>query len=108
MHEKSLTTLEYPKILERLAHEAAFSASKALALALLPATDLREVEQRQAHTSEAKRLLEVRPDAGVRGARDIRPLVVRAERGAMLAPSDLLEVLSTIRSAISVARLLDR
>src|SRR5579862_4440761 len=44
MHEKSLQTLEYPKILERLAHEAAFSASKELALALTPATDLREVE----------------------------------------------------------------
>ena len=108
MHEKSITTLEYPKILERLAHEAAFSASKALALALLPATELREVQQRLAYTTEAKHLLEVRPDAGVRGARDIRPLVVRAERGAMLQPGELLEVLSTIRSAIYVARLLER
>jgi DNA mismatch repair protein MutS2 len=108
MHEKSLLTLEYPKILERLAHEAAFSASKELALALEPATDLREVERRLAHTTEARRLLEARPDAGIRGARDIRPLVVRAERGAMLAPSDLLDVLSTIRSAIYVARLLGR
>ncbi len=108
MHEKSLTTLEYPKILERLAHEAAFSASKELALALQPATELSEVERRLAYTTEAKRLLDIRPDAGVRGARDIRPLVLRAERGAMLSPSDLLEVLSTVRSAIYVARLLDR
>ncbi|HEY7349421.1 MAG TPA: endonuclease MutS2 [Ktedonobacterales bacterium] len=108
MHEKSLHTLEYPKILERLAHEAAFSASKDLALALEPATDLREVERRQAHTTEARRLLEARPDAGIRGARDIRPLVARAERGAMLSPSDLLDVLSTVRSAIYVARLLGR
>jgi len=108
MHEKSLQTLEYPKILERLAHEAAFSASKELALALQPATDLGEVERRQAHTTEARRLLEVRPDAGIRGARDIRPLVVRAERGAMLSPSELLDVLSTVRSAIYVARLLGR
>jgi DNA mismatch repair protein MutS2 len=108
MHEKSLQTLEYPKILERLAHEAAFSASKELAQGLLPATDLREVERRQAYTTEARRLLEVRPDAGIRGARDIRPLVVRAERGAMLSPSELLNVLSTVRSAIYVARLLGR
>ena len=108
MHEKSLHTLEYPKILERLAHEAAFSASKELALALQPATDLREVQRRQAHTTEARRLLEVRPDAGIRGARDIRPLVVRGERGAMLSPSELLDVLSTVRSAIYVARLLGR
>jgi DNA mismatch repair protein MutS2 len=108
MHEKSLSTLEYPKTLERLAHEAAFSASKELALALQPATDLREVERRQAYTTEARRLLEVRPDAGVRSARDVRPLVLRAERGAMLMPADLLEVLSTVRSAIYVAHMLGR
>src|SRR5579859_5577092 len=108
MHEKSLNTLEYPKILERLAREAAFSASKELALALEPGADLREVERRQAYTSEARRLLELRPDAGVRGARDIRPVVLRAERGAMLLPSELLDVLSTVRSAIYVAGLLGR
>ncbi len=108
MHEKSLQALEYPKVLELLAQEAAFSASKELVLSLQPATDLGEVERRQAHTTEACRLLEVRPDAGVRGARDIRPLVARAERGAMLAPSELLDVLSTVRSAIYVARLLGR
>jgi DNA mismatch repair protein MutS2 len=108
MHDKSINTLEYHKILERLAHEAAFSASKELAMALLPATELREVEQRLAYTTEAKRLLDVRPDAGVRGARDIRPLVVRAERGAMLTPSELLQVLSTVRSAIYVAGMLGR
>ncbi len=108
MHEKSVTTLEYPKILERLAQEAAFSASKELALALQPSTDLREVERRQAYTTEARRLLDVRPEAGVRGARDIRPLVKRAARGAMLAPAELLEVMGTVRSASYVARLLER
>ncbi len=108
MHEKSVTTLEYPKILERLAQEAAFSASKELALALQPSTDLREVERRQAYTTEARRLLDVRPEAGVRGARDIRPLVKRAARGAMLAPAELLEVMGTVRSAGYVARLLER
>ncbi len=108
MHEKSIHTLEYPKILERLAREAAFSASKELALALEPGADLREVQRRQAYTTEARRLLELRPDAGVRGARDIRPLVLRAERGAMLAPGDLLDVLSTVHSAIYVARMFTR
>ncbi|HEY7126260.1 MAG TPA: endonuclease MutS2 [Ktedonobacterales bacterium] len=108
MHEKSVGTLEFPKILERLAHEAAFSASKALARALQPSDDLDEVKQRQAYTSEARRLLELRPDAGVRGARDIRPTVLRAERGAMLLPNELLEVLATVRSSIYVGRLLEK
>ncbi len=106
MHEKSLTTLEYPKIVERLADEAAFSASKALARALLPSGDPAEVRRRLAYTTEARRLLEVRADAGVRGARDIRPHVVAANRGAILMPEDLLDVLATLRSSVHVGRLL--
>jgi DNA mismatch repair protein MutS2 len=66
MHEKSIATLEYPKIIERLAGETSFSASKALAKALLPSTDATEVERRLAFTSEARRLMDLRPDIGVR------------------------------------------
>ena len=62
MHQKSLTTLEYPKIIERLAAEAAFSASKELALALLPSDDADDVRRRQAFTTEARRLMERRPN----------------------------------------------
>jgi len=106
MHEKSLTTLEYPKIAERLADEAAFSASKELARSLLPSDDPAEVQRRLAYTSEARRLLDVRADVGVRGARDIRPHVAAANRGAILLPEDLLEVLVTLRSGVYVGRLL--
>jgi DNA mismatch repair protein MutS2 len=108
MHEKSMQTLEYPKILERLAREAAFSASKERVLALEPATTLEEVRERQAYTSEAARLLSMQADADVRGARDIRPFVTRAAREGVLTPNELLEVLTTLRSAAHVARLLER
>ncbi|MGZ6392312.1 MAG: hypothetical protein ACXWQZ_23985, partial [Ktedonobacterales bacterium] len=60
MHEKSIATLEYPKIIERLAREAAFSASKALAMELQPSTDPDEVRRRLAYTTEARRLMELR------------------------------------------------
>jgi DNA mismatch repair protein MutS2 len=103
MHAKSLTTLEYPKIIERLVHEAAFSASKGLAAHLLPASDADEVRRRLAYTSEARRMMELRPDIGVRGARDVRPHVTAAERGATLSPADLLEVLGTLRASRYVA-----
>jgi DNA mismatch repair protein MutS2 len=106
MHEKSLTTLEYPKIIERLAGEAAFSASKELARALVPSADEVDVRRRQTLTSEARRLLDLRPDAGVRGAKDVRPHVAAAERGVMLSPQDLLDVLATLRSSAYVSRLI--
>ncbi len=108
MHTKSLGTLEYPKIISRLADEAAFSASKALALALEPTGDPDEARRRQAYTAEARKLLDLRPDAGVRGARDIRQQVKAAERGAILSPADLLDVLATTRSSAYVSRLIGR
>ena len=97
MHPKSLVTLEYPKIIEQLAHEAGFSASKDLARALTPSADRDEVRRWLAFTSEARLLLEQRPDVGVRGAKDVRRHVLAAERGAMLSPHELVEVLSTFR-----------
>src|SRR5947209_157359 len=108
MHEKSILTLEYPKILAKVAREAAFSASKELVLALEPTPNLDEARRRLAYTTEAYRLLDLQADAGVRGAHDIRPLLARAAREGVLTPSDLLQVLTTVQSAIYVARLLEK
>jgi DNA mismatch repair protein MutS2 len=108
MHEKSLTTLEFPKILERLAREAAFSASKELALALRPSDQLADVRRWLALTTEARRLLDERPDVGVRGARDVRPHVAAALRGATLAPWELREVLVTLRASGHLGRIVRR
>jgi DNA mismatch repair protein MutS2 len=108
MHEKSINTLEYPKILARVAQEAAFSASKELVLALEPTPDLNEAKRRLAFTSEASRLIDLNTDASVRGAHDIRSLLVRAARDGVLTPSDLVEVVSTLRSTAYVSRLLER
>ena len=108
MHEKSLTTLEYPKILAKIAKEAAFSASKELVLSLEPTPDLEEAQRRLAFTSESSRLIDLHTDAGVRSAHDIRPLLVRAARDGVLSPSDLVAILETVRSSIHVARLLEK
>src|SRR5260370_1974985 len=108
MQEKSIQTLEYPKIMEKVAREAAFSASKELVLALQPTPNLDEARRRLAYTTEAYRLIELRADAGVQGARDIRPHLVRAAREGVLNPGELLEVLATIQSAINVARMIER
>ena len=108
MHEKSILTLEYPKILEKVAREAAFSASKERVMELLPTPSLQEARQRQAYTTEAYSLIELRADAGVQGARDIRQHLERAAREGVLAPEDMLEVLATAQSAMFVARMLEK
>ncbi len=108
MHEKSIHTLEYPKILAKVAHEASFSASKDLVLALEPTSDIDVARRRLAFTSEATRLIDLNSDVGVGGAHDVRPLLARAGREGVLTPGDLVEVLVTVRSTLSVARALTK
>src|SRR2546428_9841410 len=108
MHEKSILTLEYPKIMAKVAKEAAFSASKELVKELQPTPNLEEARRRLAFTTEAYQLIELRNDAGVQAAHDIRPQVVRAALEGVLSPHDLLSVLTTIQSAIHVARLTEK
>ena len=108
MDEKTLHTLEYPKMLERLAAYAAFSASAELARSLHPANKLEEVQRLQKLTTEARLLLSINGDTTVGGATDVRPLVERAARHGVLDPSELLAVKDTLISARSLARYFER
>jgi DNA mismatch repair protein MutS2 len=106
MHEKSLHTLEFPKVLDRVAGESGFSVGRERVLALEPTADLAEARRRLAFTSEAVRLLDEQPRTGMAGAQDVRTQVLRASRGGDLTAADLVLVVSTLRSARSVSRLL--
>lgn len=108
MNPKHLTTLEFPKVLARLADYTAFSAGRELALALRPATNLREIRRQLETTSEARALLAARPDTTISGARDVRPLVVAVGRGMALPPTDLLDVRDTLSTARALHRSLSR
>lgn len=108
MDEKTLVMLEFPKILERLAGYTSFSASGELARALAPTTDLDDARLRLAQTSEARRLLSIDADVSVGGVHDVRPQVDLAEHGAMLEPTDLLAIKTTLIAARTIARTLDR
>ncbi len=103
-----LHTLEFDKVLELLAKRCSFSVSETLVRDLTPSTDTSEVNRRQNATEEARRLLEVRPNTGVRGARDIRGHVRRAAVGGTLNASELLEIAATIGAGRSMRQLLDR
>ena len=108
MDEKTLVTLEFPKILERLAGYAAFSASHDMVLALRPTTRLDEAQARQAVTREACVLLSVKSEITIGGATDIRPLADRAARRSVLLPGELLEIKNTLISGRDLARTFER
>jgi DNA mismatch repair protein MutS2 len=108
MDEKTLHTLEYHKILERVAGYAAFPASTEKVRALNPTTDLDEAHRLQAETSEAVQLLVMHADLTIGGARDVREVVRLAQRGGVLAPTDLLDIKSTLVAARTLARTFER
>jgi DNA mismatch repair protein MutS2 len=108
MDPKTLNTLEYFKILERLANYCAFAASADKARALRPTTSLEQAELWLKQTSEAVQMLVTRPDLTIGGARDVRTQVDLAAHGGVLAPGELLDLKSTLIAARTLARTFER
>jgi DNA mismatch repair protein MutS2 len=108
MDEKTLHTLEYFKILERLASYAAFSGSAERARALRPTNDIEEARTRLAATHEARQLLSTRPDLTIGGVRDVRAQVDLAAHGSVLTAAELLDVRSTLVAARTLSRIFER
>ncbi len=108
MNTKHLTTLEFPKVLARLAGHASFSAGAELARSLTPATDFQEIHRRLEVTSEARTLLDDKPSTTLGGAHDVRPLVMATQRGAALPAAELLDVRDTLVAARNLHRTLTR
>src|SRR3990172_8293251 len=104
MDEKTLHTLEYPKVLERLARHTAFSLSAERARHLRPAGDLVAAQQLLHLPSEARWLLKGQPQTGVGGARDLRAYLENARRRLALTPAELLDVKGTLVAGRNLAR----
>ncbi|GAB4574424.1 MAG: endonuclease MutS2 [Anaerolineae bacterium] len=108
MNEKTYETLELPKILEQLASYTDFSGGRDLCLALRPTPYLDEAQERQQETSEARLLLEEKASITLGGVFDVRDPVNTARRGVTLEPATLLDILSTLRRATTLRRMLTR
>jgi DNA mismatch repair protein MutS2 len=108
MEKKHLITLEFPQVLARLASHTSFSAGKELALNLEPSPVIAEVRQRMQETREARYLLDAHGGVSLGGVHDIRPLAHHAVRGAILQPTDLLDIENTLRVGRRVRRVLER
>jgi DNA mismatch repair protein MutS2 len=108
VNPKHLSTLEFPKVLDRLATYASFSVGEEKARALMPATSLREIRWRLETTGEARTLLDAKPDTTLGGAHDIRPLAETAQRAAVLQPAELLDIRDTLVAARTLHRALTK
>src|SRR5512137_2637607 len=107
MDTKTLSVLEFPKILARLADFCDFSGSADLARLLAPTPDFGEACVRLAETTEARRIFLI-ADLSIGSAHDIREQTDLAAHGGVLDPKELLDVQSTLISMRSLRRFFDK
>ena len=96
---KALVTLEFDKIINMLADCAATDGAKARARALSPTDDYDLIIKRQERTDDAKRLINAKGYPSFSASERVVSSAERAYKGAVLSPSELLEIASILRSA---------
>lgn len=102
LYEKSMQTLELPKVLELLAAQAVTDEGKQRARALRPESDPEEVACRLRETSAAVDRMILRGSPSFSGVRPVGSSLQRADMGGCLNTRELLDiagVLSAARSA---------
>ncbi len=97
--QKSIITLELPKVLELLAQEAVTEEGKEKARALIPETDLPSVARLQSETAAAFSMLTLYGAPGFSDVHPVRGALLRADRGGALNTRELLRVAGVLRSA---------
>lgn len=99
---KTLSTLEYDKIIEQLIDCASTEGAKARAASLTPSDDYDTVIARQRRTDDAKRLINAKGYPAFSAEERVVAAAERAYKGAILSPMELLEIASLFRSARAV------
>lgn len=96
---KALATLEYNKIVHMLSECAATEGAKARALSLSPTDVYEDIVERQLRTADGKRLINAKGYPSFYAPERVVGAAERAYKGAILSPSELLEIASLLRSA---------
>jgi len=105
---EALVKLEFGEILRRLSTHCHYSVAAIRALELGPSRDRKIVRYLLDVTGEASQFWVQFPEFTVGGARDIRAVVEKAEKGGRLIPHELLEIIDTLRAGREVRRMLTR
>ncbi|MCQ2448876.1 MAG: endonuclease MutS2 [Clostridia bacterium] len=100
--ERTLTTLELNRVLERLSEEATMVDARALALTLRPSTDLHTVSQLLRNTDDAYKLMARYSAPSFGSAANVANALARAKVGAALSIRELLDIAEVLRIIRSV------
>ena len=101
LFEKSIQTLELPKVLERLAEQAVTEEGKERCLALRPLTDADDVQRALDETSAAVQMTALRGSPSLSGVKPVAPSLQRAHMGGALNTRELLDIAAVLRAARS-------
>ena len=99
LFEKSIQTLELPRVLEQLAACAVTQEGKEKSLSLRPMTDADDVHRAQEETSAAVELLVKKGSPGFSGIKPVGASLHRADMGGSLNTRELLEIAAVLRCA---------
>ncbi|MGN8897322.1 endonuclease MutS2 [Flavonifractor sp. HCP28S3_F3] len=101
LFEKSIQTLELPRVLEKLAEQAVTAEGKDRCLALRPFTDVDDVQRALDETTAAVNMTALRGSPSFSGVRPVRASLQRADMGGALNTRELLDIAAVLRSARS-------
>ena len=99
LFEKSIVTLELPRVLEQLSACAATQEGKERSLALRPMTDPDDVQRALDETTAAVNMLIQRGSPGFSGVKPVGASLHRADMGGSLNTRELLEIAAVLRAA---------
>ena len=97
--ERTLKILEFDKIIGMLADHASTDGAKARARALSPSDDFDTVSDRLTKTDDARRLINAKGFPAFSASERVTASAERAYKGAVLSPSELIEIASILRCA---------
>ena len=101
LFEKSIRTLELPRVLEMLSGQASTEEGKERCLALRPSADADEVQRRLRETSAALQMLVRKGSPSLSGVKPVAASLQRADMGGALNTRELLDIAAVLRAARS-------
>ena len=102
MKSKALKTLEYNKIIELLSNQATSKPAKEQLLKLQPMTNVGDIKDALAETSEAVRVIMLKGPAPLGQIYDIEDSLYFARKGGSLTMRQLLEILYNLKVTSNV------
>ena len=107
LYEKSLRTLEFPRVLEMLQAQCVTQEAKDRSGRLRPSSDPREVQRLLDETTAARDMMDLHGAPSFSGIKPVAAALQRAELGGMLNNRELLDIAGVLRTTRTVSAYCD-